>query len=71
MNPEIGKFLVVLGLAMAGVGALLWLTPLGSWLGRLPGDLHWSSSRVSVHIPLATCLVVSVVLSLIIWLVKR
>lgn len=71
MSPQIGKFLVVLGLSLAGVGALIWLTPLGAWLGRLPGDVSYRGERFSVYFPWVSCLVLSVVLSLIWWLLRR
>lgn len=71
MPPAVGKFLVVLGLVLAGVGALIWLTPLGNWLGRLPGDVNYQGERFSFHFPWVTCLVLSAVLSFILWLLRR
>jgi Protein of unknown function (DUF2905) len=64
------RFLIVLGLAILLVG-LLWpyLSRLG--LGRLPGDIVIERENVTLHIPLATCLLLSLVLSLILWVVNR
>lgn len=71
MNPQAGEFLVGLGLVIAGVGLLIWLTPLGSWLGRLPGDISLRGERFSFHFPWVTCLVISAVLTLLLWLLRR
>ncbi|TMJ83342.1 MAG: DUF2905 domain-containing protein [Alphaproteobacteria bacterium] len=64
------RFLIVLGLAILLVG-LLWpyLSKLG--LGRLPGDIVIERENVTLYIPLATCLLLSLVLSLIVWVANR
>jgi hypothetical protein len=64
------RFLIVLGLAILLMG-LLWpyLSKLG--LGRLPGDIVIERENVTLHIPLATCLMLSLVLSLILWVANR
>ena len=64
------RFLIVLGLAILLVG-LLWpyLNKLG--LGRLPGDIVIERENVTLYIPLATCLLLSLVLSLIVWVANR
>lgn len=65
-----GRALVVIGLAMAAIGVLWpWLTKLG--LGRLPGDIYVRGEHGSFYFPLATCILLSAVLSLVIWLVNR
>ncbi len=56
-----GKLLVVVGLAIAGIGALLML---GLPLGRLPGDIVYRRGNVTIYMPLATGLLLSVVLTL-------
>ena len=64
------RFLIVLGLAILLIG-LLWpyLSKLG--LGRLPGDIVIERENVTLYIPLATCLLLSLVLSLIFWIASR
>jgi hypothetical protein len=64
------RFLIVLGLAILLVG-LLWpyLSKLG--LGRLPGDIVIERENVTLYIPLATGLLLSLVLSLIVWVANR
>jgi hypothetical protein len=64
------RFLVVLGLAIV-VAGLLWpyLAQLG--LGRLPGDIVIRRENMTFYFPLMTCLLVSVLFSLIFWVVSR
>jgi len=64
------RFLILLGLAILVVG-LLWpyLSKLG--LGRLPGDIVIERENVRFYLPLATCLLLSLLFSLILWLVNR
>ncbi len=68
---ELGKFQVIAGLIMAAIGAGLWAGIGKGWLGRLPGDIHYTKGNFSLHFPLVTCLVISVVLTLILWLFRR
>ena len=64
------RALIVIGLAIAAVG-LLWprLSRLG--LGRLPGDIRVETESGGFYFPLMTCLIISVVLSLVLWLIRR
>lgn len=68
---DLGKMLVVTGLLIAGIGALLWLGFGRGWLGRLPGDVNYSKDNVSFHFPIVTCLLISVILSLLMWLLRK
>ena len=69
--PSLGRALVVFGLALAGIGLVLSFSPRLPWLGRLPGDLYIRRDGFSLYFPLASCLVVSLLLSLIAWLIGR
>jgi Protein of unknown function (DUF2905) len=73
MGPlnEFGKILVVVGLGIALAGLLLWSGVGRGWFGRLPGDIHYSRGNVNFYFPLATCLLLSIVLSLLLWLFRR
>jgi hypothetical protein len=64
------RFLIVLGIAILVLG-LLWpsLSKLG--LGRLPGDIVIERGNFTFYVPLVTCLLLSLVLSLIFWVVGR
>jgi hypothetical protein len=64
------RFLVVLGLVLL-LGGLLWpyLSQIG--LGRLPGDIVIQRENVTLYFPLMTCLLLSVLFSLVFWVVNR
>lgn len=68
---EIGRFLIVLGVMIAIVGAALIVVGKVPWLGRLPGDIHYQNERVTFYFPLATCVLISIVLSLLFYLLRR
>ena len=66
-----GWMLLVLGLVIAGVGLVWILAPSIPWLGRLPGDIRIERENFRFYFPLMTCLLLSLVLSLVLWLVRR
>jgi hypothetical protein len=68
---DVGKTLVVLGLLIALVGVVLTFVGRVPWLGRLPGDIYVQRGNWSLYFPLATSLVLSVVLSLVFYLLGR
>jgi hypothetical protein len=69
-SAAIARVLVIVGLVIVAVGLLWpWLARLG--LGRLPGDISIHGEHGSFYFPLATSLLVSVVLSLVLWLINR
>lgn len=68
---HLGKLLIVIGLVVAGIGLILILAGKIPWLGRLPGDFVFRGKNVSFYFPLMTSLIVSVILSLILWFINR
>ena len=73
MDPlrEIGKLLLVVGVVLIGAGALLMFgARLPFRLGRLPGDISYQGRHGSFYFPIVTCIVVSVALTLIFWIVN-
>lgn len=69
---NLAKYLIGAGAALVLLGGvLLLLGRLGIHLGRLPGDIHVAGERTSFHFPLVTCLIVSVVLTVLLNLVMR
>jgi hypothetical protein len=68
---DFGKFLVIAGLLIAAIGALLWSGFGKGWLGGLPGDVNYSKGDFSFHFPIVTCLLISVVLTLLMWLFRK
>jgi hypothetical protein len=74
MDPfrEIGKLLLILGAFLVVVGALLVVgARLPFRLGRLPGDIAYSGRQTTFYFPIVTCIVLSAVLSLLLWLVGQ
>lgn len=65
-----GWVLLVLGLFIAGVGLAWTLAPSIPWLGRLPGDIRIERESFRFYFPLVTCLLLSLVLSLVVWLIR-
>lgn len=68
---DLGKIMVAVGLLLTVGGLLVWSGFGRGWFGRLPGDLHYTRGNFSFHFPLVTCLLVSVVLSLLLRLFRR
>jgi hypothetical protein len=68
---NIGRLLIVFGLVIAVVGVILVLAGRLPWIGRLPGDIHVQRGNWTFYFPLATSLVVSIVLTLIFWAIGR
>jgi hypothetical protein len=70
--PDLGRSLIFLGLLLVVVGAvILGLNRLNLPLGRLPGDFNWRGRGWSVSFPLATSILISVLLSVILWAIGR
>jgi hypothetical protein len=69
---DLGKALLGLGLLLAVVGAVMLLAArFGFPLGRLPGDFSYRGKNVSFFFPLGTSILLSVILSLILYLISR
>ncbi len=69
--PGIGKSLIIIGLIVAAVGVVLTLAGKVPWIGRLPGDICIKRDNFTFYYPLATSILISVFLSLILWLLRR
>ena len=67
-----GRILIAVGIALIAVGLLVTFAGrLPFRLGRLPGDISFHGKNTSFYFPLATCLILSVLLSVIMWIVRR
>lgn len=69
--PGIGRSLIVVGVVLVVVGLALTVAPRIPWLGRLPGDFSYESERLRIHFPLATSLLLSAVVSLLLYIFRR
>ena len=63
-----GKLLVLVGLIIAGAGLLVMM---GVPIGRLPGDFSYRRGNTTFYFPLATSILASVILTLLLWLLRR
>jgi len=63
--------LIVFGIVIAVVGAILLAAPKIPWLGKLPGDFIYRGERFTFYFPLATSIVLSIILSLVLYLFRR
>lgn len=62
---DIGRFLLIVGIIAALIGLLLWSGFAPKWLGRLPGDIRIERGNSVFYFPIVTCIIISIVLSLI------
>lgn len=68
---DFGKILLLFGLAIAGAGLLVLLAGKVGWIGKLPGDITIRRGNFTFYFPLATCILVSIVLSLFLWFFRK
>ena len=68
---HIGRIFVLLGIILAVIGGLILLAGRVSWIGRLPGDILIQKKNFSFYFPLATSILVSIVLTLLFWLMGK
>jgi hypothetical protein len=69
--PNPGRLLIILGLTLAATGLLLTFAGRIPFIGKLPGDLRIERENFTFYFPLGTCLLLSLLLSLIFWLFRR
>ena len=69
-SSPVGSLLITLGIGLVVVGLLVSLGGFG-WFGRLPGDIRIERDTARVYIPLASMIVVTVVLNLVFYLIRR
>jgi Protein of unknown function (DUF2905) len=65
---DIGKALIGIGIALVLLGAFFWLGGRLPWFGRLPGDIRIEREHFRFYFPVVTCLIISIVLTLLFWL---
>ena len=67
----LGKSLIILGIIIIAFGIIVTFAGKIPWLGRLPGDIHIKRDNFTFYFPLATCIILSIFISLIFWLFKK
>ncbi len=68
---DLGKWLIILGLLIAACGVIIALAGKIPWLGKLPGDIYIKRENFSFYFPLATCILISAIISFILWLLRK
>ena len=61
---------MIVGMGIVVLGVVIWSGVGRGWLGRLPGDISYTKSNFSFHFPLMTCLLLSVILTFLLWLFR-
>jgi Protein of unknown function (DUF2905) len=69
--PELGRALIVLGVVITVIGLVLVFFERVPWVGRLPGDIYVQRGNWTFYFPLGTSILLSIVLTLVLWLIGR
>ena len=68
---DLGKFIIILGLITTLVGFAFWSGLMPRWLGRLPGDIRIEGKHSEFYFPIVTCIIISILLSLLFSLFRK
>lgn len=68
---EFGRTLIIFGLVLVVVGLILSFAGKVPWLGNLPGDITIQRERFTFYFPITTCIVISLIISLVLYLLRR
>ena len=68
---ELGKFVVIIGVIITLVGLVMWGGLAPKWVGRLPGDIRIEREHSVFYFPIVTCIIISILLSLVLSIFRR
>jgi len=73
MSPfgSLGKTLIIFGVILVGIGLLLTLGDKIPWIGKLPGDIYIKRDRFTFYFPIVTCIIISLILTLLFALFRK
>ena len=71
MMRDLGKFVVIAGVIITLVGLVMWSGFAPKWLGRLPGDVRIERGHSTFYFPIVTCIILSILLSLLLSIFRR
>jgi Protein of unknown function (DUF2905) len=71
MMRDLGRFLVIIGVITTLVGLVIWGGLAPKWLGRLPGDIRIEREHSAFYFPIVTCIILSILLSLLFSIFRR
>jgi len=66
-----GRSLMIIGVVLVVIGLIISFAPRLPWLGKLPGDILIKKENFSFYFPLASCILISLILSFVMWLFRR
>ena len=67
----LGKMLILLGVLIIVIGVLLLVGEKVPWLGKLPGDIIIKREKFSFYFPITTCIMISIILTLLFWIFRK
>jgi hypothetical protein len=67
----LGKMLILLGVLIIVIGVLLMVGEKIPWLGKLPGDIIIRREKFSFYFPITTCIIISIILTLLFWIFRK
>jgi len=67
----LGKMLILLGVLIIVIGVLLLVGEKIPWLGKLPGDIIIKRDKFSFYFPITTCIIISIILTLLFWIFRK
>ena len=67
----LGRSLIIIGVVLVVIGLIITFAPRLPWLGKLPGDILIKKENFSFYFPLASCILISLILSFVMWLFRR
>ena len=68
---DLAKLLVITGLMLVVAGVAIWSGVGRNWFGRLPGDIHYTRGNFSFHFPIITCILLSVVVTILLRIFRK
>ena len=71
MMRELGKFVAVIGVVVTLLGLVMWSGFAPKWLGRLPGDIRIERGHSAFYFPIVTCIILSILLTLLLSIFRR
>lgn len=70
-SGSIGKLLIIIGVVILFIGIIILFAGKIPFIGKLPGDFSWKGKNWSVYFPLGTSILISIILTLIFWLIRK
>ncbi len=67
----LGKMLILLGVLIIVIGLLLLIGEKIPWIGRLPGDIIVRKKNFTFYFPITTCIIISIILTLLFWILRK